>query len=105
VVDNQAPSISCPAAVMVNTDAGQCTATNVALGSPVTGDNCAVASVVNDAPASYPVGTNVVVWTATDIHGNARSCTQQVIVADSEPPTISCPAAVTVNADAGQCTV
>src|SRR5207244_1630308 len=99
-----APTISCPADVMVNADPGLCVATNVALGSPVTADNCAVASVVNDAPASYPVGTNAVVWTATDIHGNARSCTQEVIVVDSELPSISCPVGVTVSTDAGQCT-
>src|SRR5204863_6912876 len=86
VVDSEAPSISCPAPVTVSAEAGQCTDTNVALGSPATSDNCAVASVVNDAPASYPVGTNAVVWTVTDIHGNASSCSQQVIVVDSDPP-------------------
>src|SRR5207249_252026 len=104
VVDSEPPLLNAPPTLTVSAEAGQCTATNVALGSPVTGDNCAVASVVNDPPASYPVGTNFVVWTATDIHGHVGSCTQEVIVVDSEPPSISCPAAVTVNTDAGQCT-
>src|SRR5439155_3064217 len=95
VVDNQAPTISCPADVTVNVDAGQCTATNVFLGVPIsTNDNCAVATVVNDAAPSYGVGTNLVVWTATDIHGNSTACTQRVIVVDNQAPTISWPAVV-----------
>ena len=62
--------------------AGECyaSAPNVALGTPVTSDNCGAASVVNNAPPLYPMGTNFVVWTATDIYGNSSSCTQQVIV-------------------------
>src|SRR5204862_82808 len=84
--------------------AGQCAATNVFLGVPAsTNDNCGVATVINDATESYPIGTNAVIWTVTDIHGHSATCTQQVIVVDNQPPTISCPADVTVNADAGQC--
>jgi hypothetical protein len=82
VVDNQPPTIACPPNVVVNADAGECyaSAPNVALGTPVTSDNCGAASVVNNAPPLYPMGTNFVVWTATDIYGNSSSCTQQVIV-------------------------
>jgi hypothetical protein len=97
VVDNQAPTISCPADVTVNTDSGLCTANGVNLGVPsATNDNCGVSTVVNNAAASYPVGTNAVVWTVTDIHGNQSACTQQVIVVDNQKPTISCPADITV---------
>jgi hypothetical protein len=39
-----------------------------------------VASVTNDASSCYAVGTNLVVWTALDVHGNSSSCTQRVIV-------------------------
>src|SRR5258705_6467459 len=103
VVDAQNPTITCPAAVTVNADLGQCSATNVDLGTPTTGDNCAVATVVNNGNEPYPVGTNLVIWTATDIHGKSATCTQQVIVVDGQNPSITCPAAVTVNADLGQC--
>src|SRR5204862_7424774 len=82
----------------------QCYASGVSLGSPLTGDNCGVASVTNNAPVTFAVGTNAVIWTATDIHGNSATCTQRVIVVDNHAPTISCPADVLVNADAGQCT-
>jgi len=53
------------------------TATNVTLGSPVTGDNCSVASVVSNAPAAYPVGTNSVTWTVTDGSGTRRRARRQ----------------------------
>src|SRR5207247_130173 len=85
-----APTISCPADVTVNADAGLCSASEVALGVPAsTNDNCGVSTVVNDANEPYPVGTNEVVWTVTDVHGNSSSCTQKVIVVDNQAP--NCP--------------
>jgi hypothetical protein len=78
-----------------------CTATNVVLGVPATGDNCSVVSVTSNAPAVFPLGTNFVTWTVTDGSGNTATWTQRVIVLDSTPPTISCPANVTVSANAG----
>ena len=55
VVDNIDPTITAPAAVTVNCDAGACSAaaTNVTLGSATTADNCSVASTTNDAPNSF----------------------------------------------------
>ena len=64
---------------------------NISLGNPITGDNCGVASTINDAPATFPVGTTTVTWTVTDIHGNTATCTQDVTVNDNEDPTLSCP--------------
>ena len=80
VNDNQAPTITCPADVTVTNPPGESCASGVALGTPVTGDNCAVASVTSDAPSSFPAGTNLVIWTVTDVHNNTATCTQQVIV-------------------------
>ncbi len=103
VVDNQSPTITAPANVTVNADAGQCSATNVALGTPTTGDNCGIASTTSNAPSSYPVGTTNVVWTVIDVNGNSSTATQTVTVVDNQNPTIACPANVTVNADNGIC--
>ncbi|MDP1763203.1 MAG: HYR domain-containing protein, partial [Sediminibacterium sp.] len=87
VTDNEVPTITAPANISVNNTAGICEAT-VALGTPVTGDNCAVASVVNDHASNvYPVGTTTVTWTVTDIHGNTNTTTQLVTVTDNEQPT------------------
>jgi hypothetical protein len=78
-----------------------CTAINVVLGSPATGDNCGVVSVVNDAPAVFPVGTTLVTWAVTDGNGNTATDTQEVVVRDLTAPTITCPADVTVSANDG----
>ena len=71
VTDNELPTITCPADVSVNNDPGNCYAT-VTLVNPVTGDNCGVQTVTNDAPATFPVGTTTVTWTVNDIHGNLK---------------------------------
>jgi len=98
VGDTTAPTISCPIDVLTNTDLGLCTVSNAVLGSPTTSDTSGGhVTVINDAPGTFPTGTNAVVWTATDGCGNSSSCTQQVIVVDREPPTINgCPTNLTV---------
>ena len=103
VTDNQAPVITAPADVTVNADNGTCAATNVNLGTPITGDNCSIASVTNDATEPFSVGTTVVTWTVTDVNGNVSTATQNVIVIDNQPPIITAPADITVSADAGTC--
>uniref|UniRef100_UPI001F58315C HYR domain-containing protein n=1 Tax=Aestuariivivens marinum TaxID=2913555 RepID=UPI001F58315C len=59
VTDNQNPTITCPADVSVNADAGLCTASGVNLGTPVTDDNCSVASVTNDAVEPFALGDTI----------------------------------------------
>ena len=103
VTDNENPTITAPPAVSVNVDAGSCDAASVTLGIPVTADNCTVANVTNDAPTSFPSGATMVTWTVTDAAGNTATATQEVIVTDNVNPTITAPAAVSVNADAGSC--
>jgi gliding motility-associated-like protein len=86
VVDNIDPTITAPAAVTVNVDAGTCEATGVALGSPTTADNCSVDTTTNDAPANYPLGDTTVTWTVTDGSGNTSTATQTVTVVDNIDP-------------------
>ncbi|GAB3729089.1 hypothetical protein GCM10027594_11180 [Hymenobacter agri] len=103
VNDTELPTISAPAAVAVSTDAGQCSATGVVLGTAAAGDNCTGVVVTNDAPATFAKGTTTVTWTATDDAGNVATATQAVTVNDTEKPTIVAPAAVVVSTNAGQC--
>ncbi|PSR13661.1 MAG: hypothetical protein C7N36_07150, partial [Bacteroidetes bacterium] len=82
IEDATPPVITCPAAVSVNTDEGDCTAaTGVVLGTATATDNCATTiSYSNNAPVTYPVGTTTVVWTANDGNGQSATCNQTVTV-------------------------
>tara|TARA_B100000508_G_scaffold118450_1_gene98519 strand:- start:29009 stop:33682 length:4674 start_codon:yes stop_codon:yes gene_type:complete len=99
VTDDENPTITPPADVTVSAG-NNCTASGVALGSETTNDNCGVASVTNDAPVIYPLGTTTVTWTVTDNSGNVATATQDVIVQDTDAPSVIAPADITVSADA-----
>ena len=103
VTDNINPTITAPAAINTTTNTA-CTATGVALGTPTTGDNCSVASVTNNAPAAFSLGSTTVTWTVTDGSGRTATATQTVTVTDNVNPTISCPANISQNVGAGTCT-
>ncbi len=104
VEDNEKPTITCPADLVVDADTGGCTASGVALGTPIGTDNCDTElSFTNDAPSVFIIGDTNVTWTATDDAGNNITCIQKVTVKDNEKPTISCPADVVVDTDSGEC--
>lgn len=52
----------------------------VQLGAATVADDCSGASVSNDAPGVFPVGTTTVTWTAVDAAGNTATATQMVTV-------------------------
>jgi len=102
VNDTTPPAITCPANVVTPTDAGSCTAT-VNPGTATASDNCdsspTIVGTRSDSQAlnaPYPKGTTTITWRATDDAGNYSECQQTVTVNDEEPPTISCPANITV---------
>ena len=102
VVDDQPPTISCPAAV------NGVTCTPVVLGSPTVADNCAGIAISNNAPTSYPIGVTSVTWTATDANGNTASCVQSVTLVgatDTQNPTVTCPsnATISISTNGGVC--
>lgn len=103
VLDNEAPTITCPANLTVNTDPNICFATGVNLGSPVTADNCTVASVTNNSPSVYPVGTTTVIWTILDQAGNSTTCAQTVTVVDNQAPVVVCTSDIVLNTVEGSC--
>ena len=108
VTDNEIPSISCPANIAHNADAGSCTYL-VSTGVPVTNDNCGVSTVVGTRSDSqvltnpYPFGVTTIHWVVTDVNGNTNSCDQTVTITDTEIPSITCPPDITHTADAGMC--
>jgi len=89
VNDTEDPTITAPAGFTVGTDSNSCVATGVTLGTPVTGDNCSVSSVSNNAPSSYPLGATTVTWTVADNHGHTATAAQVINVVDNTPPTIT----------------
>ena len=73
----------------INANAGNNCIATVALPTPVAFDNCtSVVAITNNAPATYPIGTTTVVWTATDESGNTATANQLVIVTDATAPTV-----------------
>jgi hypothetical protein len=61
------------------------------LGLPTATDDCAgTVGFTNNAPASFPVGTTIVTWTASDASGNTATASQSVQVVDTVAPDVSC---------------
>ncbi|MBN1205139.1 MAG: DUF5011 domain-containing protein [Myxococcaceae bacterium] len=87
VVDTQAPSLTCPAAVTAECS-GQGAAI-VSLPQAAATDSCQLASVSGGGEASYPLGTTAVTYSANDVGGNTTACTTQVSVVDTQAPTLT----------------
>lgn len=83
--DSVAPSVTPPADITVNADAGGCDAV-VTVPALSASDDCSAVTIVNDftgtddASGLYPQGTTTVTWTVTDECGNATIVTQDVTV-------------------------
>lgn len=106
VVDNTFPiPLTCPGNITVSNDAGVCGAVvNYAI--PTFFDECGVTvtPVAGLPPGFFPIGTTTVIWHGTDPSGNFTPCTFTVTVNDTENPTITCPADITVALDPNVCT-
>jgi hypothetical protein len=98
VVDNELPTIACPADVVVNADALVCTAIVSGIGPISAGDNCPGAAVtytlsgattgsgLNDASGlAFNLGTTTVTYTITDAAGLTASCSFTVTVLNPNP--------------------
>ncbi len=68
-------------------------------------DACGIATTSIDITdfTCADLGPNNVTLTVTDVNGNTSTCIAAVTVEDDIPPTIACPADITVNNDAGMC--
>lgn len=98
VIDTTAPVIVCPADLTIEcTDDTSPDSNGVAIAT----DNCDSIPVVDfsdvtiagECPQEYTISRT---WTATDECENTSTCVQTIVVDDSTPPVITCPAAVTV---------
>ena len=104
VVDEEAPTMECPADITVSTDPGQCSAAvNWTVPTPI--DNCGaeITSISHTPGDIFPVGTTIVSYTATDITGAQVSCSFNITVIDTEIPTVTCPEDIIATNAPGQC--
>jgi hypothetical protein len=93
VVDNEVPTISAPADVTAEcTDIGG--RDDVALGSPVTDDNCGQNFTQSFPPSFFPLGNTTVKWQTSDGNGNSAIANQLVTVRDTKKPSLTVPADV-----------
>ncbi len=111
-------TIACPNDTMVNNEAGTCVAiVNSIPVTILTGNNqvaqisytlsgATTGSGMGDASGTtFNVGTTTVTYTVIDVDDNQIVCPFDVIVKDTEPPTISCPADVTATTTIGFCSI
>ncbi|MFH2055221.1 MAG: Ig-like domain-containing protein [bacterium] len=92
VTDTEDPVITCPGTQNYNNDPGECGAlvTEIIGGSAT--DNCGPGQLLfNPGPGFFPVGTTTIEAIAIDASGNADSCFFDIVVNDTEIPTITCP--------------
>ncbi|MBK9420372.1 MAG: HYR domain-containing protein [Flavobacteriales bacterium] len=99
-------TISCPATITVNNDAGSCGAA-VTVNQPSALGFCSSYIIQNDfnntdnASGTYPVGTTTVNWIAVDERSDTARCSMVVKVTDNQAPVIAgCPANISLSADA-----
>jgi len=99
--------LTCPAPQSLDNDSGECGAfANVVAivdqicNNPVTNDFNGGGA---DASGVYPVGTTTITFSTTDDFGNAVTCSTTVTVADTEAPSIDCPAGIVLHLDPGAC--
>lgn len=89
VQDMQAPAITCPPSTTVNSTGSPCgyPAANlpVATAAP---DNCSITTLTHNAPPTLSPGIHSIMWTASDVAGNASPCVHTV--------TVNCPTAPSV---------
>lgn len=99
VLDGQLPSINCPPHITIS-----CTQDENDLmitGQATASDNCpgVILSHTDSFIGNSCSGTYTRTWKAIDVSGAIVTCVQLIKKEDKTPPTISCPAFITINCD------
>ncbi|WP_178313110.1 HYR domain-containing protein, partial [Algibacter luteus] len=106
VIDNIAPTITCPGNINQDVDAGTCSA-NIIYTAPTGTDNCSGATTVQIAGlpsgSAFPVGTTTNTFEVTDAAGLKATSSFDVTVNDTQAPAITCPADIVVSNDTDSC--
>ncbi|HEY6169400.1 MAG TPA: HYR domain-containing protein [Verrucomicrobiae bacterium] len=106
VLDQESPTISCPADIVLSADPGQCSRSNVTY-TVTPNDNCPGFNLVQNAGlpsgSTFARGTTTNTFTVSDASGNFRSCSFTVTINDGEAPTFSALTNLVLTTDPGQC--
>lgn len=116
VIDEIPPVLDCGDLVRTaEADADECTYTVIdGRFDPTATDNCDGVIITHNYPnavdpntlegSTFPVGTTLVTWIATDVFGNQSPiCGIEIVIEDEQDPTIVCAGNVTVDTDEGEC--
>jgi len=104
VQDLEAPKLTCPINVKVPASSTCDAVANWTV--PVPTDNCAgvmITDATHTPGQTFPIGSTTVIYTATDASGNVTTCSFEVLVADTQSPSIACPLDLIVSTDPGTC--
>ena len=93
--DTTPPVITCPPTLTIGNVPGQCFGSLPALPTPVVSDDCdtdvTVTTTMSFADLSQiPLGNQTITYKATDACGNTATCSVNLLVTDTEGPTLIC---------------
>jgi hypothetical protein len=101
VIDRLAPEIVCPPNLTLSCDADLFD--NMITGNATAFDRCGNSFIITSSLGNGQGGSCNSIWpktyTATDICGNSRSCTQTITLRDNVPPVILCPTDKTISCE------
>ncbi|HEV2032828.1 MAG TPA: HYR domain-containing protein, partial [Candidatus Dormibacteraeota bacterium] len=89
-------TITCPPGVFV--EATSPAGASLVAAPPIVSGGVPPYQVIAPLPGPYPMGQTTLVYSATDAAGATVECTTFIRVLDTTPPTITCPAPITVDA-------
>ncbi|MDC0159624.1 6-bladed beta-propeller, partial [Candidatus Nitrosopelagicus sp.] len=84
--DFKKPTIMVPDNIIIEAS-GPLTLVNI--GDAMATDENGILSLAHNAPSSFPLGVNTIIWTAIDGAGNMAIGSQIVTIQDTTPPSIS----------------
>ena len=84
--DFKKPTIIVPEDVLIEASG---LLTDVNIGDAMATDENGILSLSHNAPSSFPLGINTIIWTALDGVGNMAIASQIVTIQDTTPPLIS----------------
>lgn len=103
VADTTPPKITIPGPHIIEATAQKTPASSASYGTATATDIATPTSeleIISNAPATFPVGTTPIKWTATDGSENSSSGIQMITVVDTTPPTLTVPPVVVIEATA-----